>query len=367
MHILFALPGLHRVERGAEVAFESIAQEIARNGRHKVTLMGSGQPIADRSYEFCHIPLIDRKRFERWPKFPFLRSEFMYEDLTFASGVALKGTLGADLTVTCSYPYTSLALRKPRATGARPAHIFVTQNGDWPAYRRTAEARFFGCEGLVCTNPIYFERNRERWFSALIPNGIDTKRFFPRPGDRSALNLPADSKVVLMVSALEPGKRVIEAMRAMAGVDNAFLLIAGDGPQREEVDQLASSILPGRFRRATFSRDEMPSLYRSADLFLHTKIEESFGNVYIEALSTGTPVIAHDDAVTRWIFEGRAALVDTNSISSLTSAIKKVLATPHLDYAENVEWAHKRFGWNEIGDQYEKFFSLVLNQRIKKS
>ena len=47
LRILFALPGLHRVVRGAEVAFESVAREIARTPGYSVTLIGSGQPRPD--------------------------------------------------------------------------------------------------------------------------------------------------------------------------------------------------------------------------------------------------------------------------------------------------------------------------------
>ena len=42
LRVLFALPGLHRVVRGAEVAFESVAREIARTPGYGVTLVGSG-------------------------------------------------------------------------------------------------------------------------------------------------------------------------------------------------------------------------------------------------------------------------------------------------------------------------------------
>jgi hypothetical protein len=69
------------------VAFESIAEEIARRGQHRVTLAGSGQPVVGRTYDFCHVPSLYRTHFEHWPKMPFLRSEFMYEDLTFAAGL----------------------------------------------------------------------------------------------------------------------------------------------------------------------------------------------------------------------------------------------------------------------------------------
>ncbi len=361
MHLLFALPGLHRFSRGAEVVFESIAQEIALRGEHKVTLVGSGRPVAGKAYDFLHVPAISRARFETWPKVPFLRHEFMYEELTFAAGLATSGIVGkADLTMTCSYPYTSWALRRPRLRKRRPAHVFVTQNGDWPVNGKAPEPRLFGCEGLICTNPIYYERNRQRWNATLIPNGVDPSRFHPGPQCKAAFGLPADRPVVLMVSALDTGKRVIEAMHAMAEVPDAFMLVAGDGPLRDEVDRLAAEKLPGRFMRATFRQDQMPDLYRSADLFLHTKIAESFGNVYIEALSCGIPMVVHDDEVTRWILGDHASLVDSTSQPALVAAITEALRRPHSGEAA-AAWTHSRYSWSVVAEKYAAFFSSVLN------
>lgn len=345
--------------------FESVAQQIAIAGKHQITLIGSGDPRSDRAYDFLHIPAVSREKFENWPKLPFLRHEFMYEELTFAAGLLRSEAVArADVTMTCSYPYTNWALRRPRS-GRRPPHVFVTQNGDWPALQQGPEPHFFSCDGLICTNPLYFERNRTRWHSALIPNGVDPARFFPGPARRAELGLPLDRKIVLMVSALEPGKRVIEAMRAVANVPDAYLVVAGDGPLRDEVDRLASERLPDRFRRTTFSHEQMPDLYRSADLFLHTKIQESFGNVYVEALSCGARIVAHDDEVTRWILGNHATLVDTNSEADLTAAIKTALAGPKTDAAA-ASWAHARYGWEVIAGKYVDFFEDVLN-RLKDS
>ena len=360
MKILFALPGLHRFGRGAEVVFESVAQQIAHRGEHQVTLVGSGDARSDRAYEFIHVPAVSRERFEDWPKAPFLRHEFMYEDLTFAAGVAaLPAVAQADVTMTCSYPYTNWALRRPRLGRRRPPHVFVTQNGDWPAQQQGAEPRFFSCEGLICTNPLYLERNRDRWNSTLIPNGVDPDSFFPGPQRKTELGLPTDRPVVLMVSALESGKRVIEAMRAMADVPDAHLVVAGDGPLREEVDRLAADLLPGRFMRATFRHEQMPDLYRSADLFLHTKIRESFGNVYVEALSCGTPIVAHDDEVTRWILGEHAILVDTELQAALTEAIVGALKTRRPN-AASAEWAHRRYSWEVVAGKYLDFYGDVV-------
>jgi glycosyltransferase involved in cell wall biosynthesis len=162
-----------------------------------------------------------------------------------------------------------------------------------------------------------------------------------------------------MVSALEPGKRVIEAMKAVADVPEAFLVVAGDGALRNEVDKLAPDLLPGRFLRATFKREQMPDLYRSADLFLHTKIRESFGNVYIEALSCGVPIVAHDDEVSRWILGEHAILVDTESKSALSTAIRDGLKRSVQPSA--ARWAHERYSWEVVAARYTEFFEGVVN------
>jgi glycosyltransferase involved in cell wall biosynthesis len=362
MRIVFALPGLHRVRRGAEVAFESIAQKIALEGEDDVTLIGSGVELPGRAYRFTRVPLISRERFERWPRIPFLRNEFMYEDLTFAAGLMTVGwRSGTDITVTCSYPYTNWALRS-RVRAVRLAHVFVTQNGDWPAYDRRREYRFFSCDGLVCTNPVYWERNRDRWFSTLVPNGIDPTRFHPGPGDRAMLGLPENCPVILMVSALEKSKRVLEGMRAIASVPRAFCVIAGDGPLRNEVDHLGAELLRGRFLRNTFPHELMPVLYRSANVFLHAAVRESFGNVYIEALASGTPVVAHDDEVTRWIFEDYAHLVDTHSQDLLVEALKRALQGPTGNAASGAAFAISRYSWSAVAKQYRNFFVQVLRR-----
>ena len=183
IRVLFALPGLHRVNRGAEVAFQCVAAELAKLPGCEVTLAGSGEGGADAPYRFQHVGCFPRERFEHWPHVPLLRSDCMYEDLTFFPGlVRACDPRRYDVTLTCNYPYSNWALRMRKRRGALPVHIYVTQNGDWPAQRFNSEFRLFSCDGLVCTNPDYFERNRGQWFSTLIPNGVDPDVFKPGEG-----------------------------------------------------------------------------------------------------------------------------------------------------------------------------------------
>lgn len=359
LRILLALPGLHRFERGAEIAFTALATELARAG-DRVTLIGSGEPIADRAYSFLHAGSVRRERFERFPRLPLLRGDTVYEEASFLPALlATYDPSAYDVTFTCSYPFTNWALRRP-GRRTRPAHIFVTQNGDWPATNRHSEYRFFGCEGLVCTNPDYFEANHHRWRSALIPNGVATDRFGLGPGDRARFGLPETGPVILMVSALIESKRVADGIRAVADLDNAHLVCAGDGPLRNDVDELARDLLPNRFTRLVVKAEDMPTLYRSADAFLHLSKNESFGNVYVEALACGLPVVGHDLFRVRWIVGDEEYLVDTDDRVQLSGALQAALRSPYERAATRVRRASD-FSWTQIARRYRAFAQEVVD------
>ena len=97
-----------------------------------------------------------------------------------------------------------------------------------------------------------------------------------------------------MVSALSLSKRVDVGIEAVSLLPDAHLVVAGDGPQRQALDEMAAHRLPGRFTRLSLNSDQMPALYQSADVFLHLSKEESFGNVFVEAMACGLPIVAHD-------------------------------------------------------------------------
>jgi glycosyltransferase involved in cell wall biosynthesis len=364
MRILFALAGLHRVDRGAEVAFISVASELAKRGC-EVTLIGSGPQRPGREYRYIQAPAISRERFERLPHLPLFRSETVWEEATFIPGLLRAyDPADYDVTATCSYPFTNWMLRRS-AKGHGPAHVFVTQNGDWPAVATGAEYRFFGCDGLVCINPDYFERNKDSYRCVLIPNGVDTSRFSPGPGDRQRFGLPADGPVVLMVSALIASKNVDKGIEAIASTSNATLVVAGDGPLRADMQRLADARIPGRYRQITVPTDAMPDLYRSADAVLHLSRDESFGNVYVEAMASGTPIVAYDSARTRWILgeEGFLAAPEPGAlVTALENALRQERST-----SERLAARAQDFTWSKVAAQYRSFFEEVIAAKADRA
>ncbi len=364
IRVAFLLPGLHRVARGAEVAFESIAQELSGIPGFSVTLIGSGTQRSASAYNFIHSSCVTRERFERWPRFPPFRSEYGWEEATFAACLGSRYDPSAyEATVTCSYPFLNWLLRVKRFNGRRPKNIFVTQNGDWPVQARNSEFRWFNCDALVCTNPVYFDRHKHRSAAYLIPNAVDPERFIEVSADRERWGLKSTDKVVLLVSALVPNKRVLEGIRAVARMDDVHLIVAGDGPLRAQVDASGAALMGNRFRRVTVPFQRMPTLYRSADVLLHMSKDEPFGNVYVEALAAGLPVVAHDWSSTRWLFEDQGFLVDTDNDEKIADAVKDSLEEQSREVvAARLALVNRRFTWRAVAAEYARCIRAIVSK-----
>jgi glycosyltransferase involved in cell wall biosynthesis len=125
------------------------------------------------------------------------------------------------------------------------------------------------------------------------------------------------------------------------------------------VIDLANHLLPGRFQLVSMPASEMPSLYRSADVFLHLSLVESFGNVFLEAWASGLAIVAHDSKRLRWILGEGHYLCDTTNEAAMLDALRAALrgSIPHS--RDGLE----RFSWSSIAHQYREFISTTVTAR----
>jgi glycosyltransferase involved in cell wall biosynthesis len=366
MKILIALPGLHRYDRGAEIAFIAVARELVKYG-DEVTLIGSGKPHDGTPYRYLRAASMRRELFERFPSLPILRNEYCYEELTFVPELLFRYRPAQyDITMTCSYPFTNWLLRRPVFRGARPRHVFVTHNGDWPPYSiqsrgRRSEFRFFNCDGLICINPDFFERNKKFWNCRLIPNGVDCDRFRPGVPHRQEFGLPEDRLIVLMVSALIPNKRIEYGIDAVSRIADAHLVLAGDGPLRDAITATATKLLPGRFTQLLVPPAQMPKLYQSTDVFLQCSKDEPFPLVFLEAMACGIPVVAHDMPRVRWFVGDNEFLIDMDNPEAIAAAIRRAHASAASGREQRVKKA-AALSWIKVAGMYRDFFKEILTQ-----
>ncbi len=145
--------------------------------------------------------------------------------------------------------------------------------------------------------------------SIYIPNGVDLERFKSK-----SRGIGNRTKTILCVGAATEQKRLDLVIKAVAKLENVNLLIAaGGGDKTEEIKRMGTETLRGKFEMISVPFEKMPEVYRSADIFtLPSASSESFGNVLVEAMASGLPVVATDDPVRREIVGEAGLFTDPN-------------------------------------------------------
>lgn len=128
----------------------------------------------------------------------------------------------------------------------------------------------------------------------IFSRGIDRERFNPRHRTQRP------GVTVLYVGRVSVEKGLDDLSYAFAGVDGARLVIVGDGPYRRELEERAGDNVVFRgFLRG----GELGAEYASADLFVFPSKTDTFGNVVLEAMASGLPVIVTDRMAPRELVE----------------------------------------------------------------
>ena len=133
----------------------------------------------------------------------------------------------------------------------------------------------------------------------VMARGVDTERFHPRHRDdalRREWGLGDDDLAVLFVGRVAAEKNIRLAIRAFEAIERqnprARFIVVGDGPLRARLETEYPRFVFRGARRGM----ELARHYASADLFLFGSTSETYGNVIIEAMASGLPVVCFDYA-----------------------------------------------------------------------
>jgi glycosyltransferase involved in cell wall biosynthesis len=136
----------------------------------------------------------------------------------------------------------------------------------------------------------------------LLRRAVDTKLFHPSKRDmslRESWGVDADTPVVLYVGRIAPEKNLdlaVETFRAIQQhAPKARYVWVGDGPARAALQAAHPD-----FIFVGMKRDEtLAAHFASADIFPFPSLSETFGNVILEALAAGLPVVAYAEGAAR--------------------------------------------------------------------
>ncbi len=205
---------------------------------------------------------------------------------------------------------------------------------------------------------------------AVVPTGIDVDRFAAGQRDerlRRRLGVPSDGRLVLFVSRLAREKNIDVLLQALADAKDSslVLVIAGDGPQREELERLAVELRIAE--RVVFlgvvARNDLPDLYASADAFVFPSTTETQGLVQAEALAAGAFVIAADAQPNREVL-GDAARIVAPDRAAFARALCEIPAVPDAGAARRAKSASQRFAATRQVDAMIELYTSLLDPRL---
>ena len=178
----------------------------------------------------------------------------------------------------------------------------------------------------------------------VTPNGVDP--VFSPNGRR-----PAERPYVLVVGTIQARKDPQTAIQALALICDKTLCLVFAGPDKggrgdaERAAQAAGVADRVEFR-GHVSQDELAALYRGAACLVFPSRYEGFGLPVLEAMASGTPVVATAAGALPEVAGSAAILLDERSPVQLAGGIERALADRERLVAAGLERA-RRFSWAE--------------------
>lgn len=191
----------------------------------------------------------------------------------------------------------------------------------------------------------------------VVPNARSADEFCPPAvGERSAardhFEVADHETLAVVVGSLTDEKRVELAIRAVASLSGARLLVVGGGPCRSELERLGRELLGDRVT-FTGALDDVRSVYHAADVLVLPSRTEGMPGVVVEAGLVGVPVAACDVGALRWLLAHgvRGALVPASAgPAEMAGAITVASGTPPSEHhlASTCSWDAVVTAWRTV-------------------
>ncbi len=245
------------------------------------------------------------------------------------------------------------------------------------------------CELTFCPSPSTLSALRRQGFQnlRLWPRGVDTTLFQPQRRSAAlraswlqerndpALSVTDETVIVLYVGRISQEKNLRLLVQAYQSMDrqNCHLVMIGDGPARAEIQQEFAG-LPVTFT-GYLRGEELATAYASADIFAFPSHTETFGQVVLEAMASGLPVVAlHSEGVCDMVVHEHTGLLDeqrTDEEEQLAS-YKKLLQVMVQQRETRLAMGHAarieagRRSWHEAM-QYlvEGYYDVVQGTQVR--
>lgn len=199
--------------------------------------------------------------------------------------------------------------------------------------------------------------------SVVIPNGIDD--FWFDNLNISKRILRKDNVKLIYVGRIDKNKNLTTSMKAVKRLNelgyNAHLDIVGEGPELDYITDLSNKEYKDLVTLHGFmNREELIHLYKKNDIFIMPSKYETFGLVYVEAISQGLPVIYTRNQGFDGYFEDGVVgySVKYNNLEEIVEKIIQMVDKSIWDLSIVENELKNSFVWRNIAKKYKEIYSL---------
>jgi glycosyltransferase involved in cell wall biosynthesis len=215
----------------------------------------------------------------------------------------------------------------------------------------------------------------------VIHNGLDHERFYPGSRERAkvgaAERFGLNRPFFLYVSRLEhPGKNhlrlisAFEEFKAATQSDWQLAFAGGDWHGAEAIHEaIRKSKFTNEIRCLGFVPDEqLPDLYRAADVFVYPSLHEGFGLPPIEAMACACPVITSTRGALAEVIGEAAVIIEPEDVHSVANQLRLLAGVEGVrNRLRTVGLEHARkFDWNKTAAETLKVYEAVAAEARRR-
>jgi len=211
----------------------------------------------------------------------------------------------------------------------------------------------------------------------IIPNGIEYDKFqnfnvmnkkeYLQKYTKHELNA---EKIIISMGRIQKKKGFDILINSFSKVldvySDSILLIAGDdeGEQEALEKQIQQLKLENKvyFIGSILGQDKIDFL-ANADLFVLPSHNENFGNVYVESLAAGTPIVASTGTPWSEVEKYDCGAWVNNSVEETANAMLKVLDKDREKMRQNCKELAKKYDWSYIAKEFKNLFDKMLLEK----
>ena len=195
---------------------------------------------------------------------------------------------------------------------------------------------------------------------SVIANGVDSQFFSPKKEKEI-------TRTILFVSRLIKGKGlqfIIPEMKRINKETGAKLVIVGDGPFRQELEQITRDTGSGDIVsfEGKKNKKELYDYYSSADLFILPSESEGMPNVVLEAMSMGLPVVMTPCGGSGELIDGNGRVVEIDKFADAVIEVLRNENERETMGCESRKRVERLFGWEQKASEYVEIFNVSIGK-----